>query len=322
MIHKKQTPEPSNFIPECPLYNEPALRKQDWGSYCIQNCSPVTCLCMWSFDQSETELLWAIKIEEYYGSYVDFRVLSVDSGGADLIETCMIEEFRVVSESELIVAMAAEIVDAAAHQASPQALETISKYFTTALVQESFFEAAHDTLQELGFKRWDRYSFTQCTLIWWSLKSLMAFWAWLSGSRNLESKSCFQIHGLIDDWHACMVVCCDSDNTLVLVNSCRDELARPISHFFDKVSLIDYLPVLHFCYISLLWTLSSPEVSHCDSRWLRGHGIHELDRIFFLRIHFERTNTRIPIIIFNRHCNRFTILGKWKICFSSWMSPD
>lgn len=65
----------------------------------------------------------------------------------------MIEEFRVVSESELIVAMAAEIVDAAAHQASPQALETISKYFTTALVQESFFEAAHDTLQELGFKR-------------------------------------------------------------------------------------------------------------------------------------------------------------------------
>jgi hypothetical protein len=64
-----------------------------------------------------------------------------------------------------------------AHQASPQALETISKYFDDALVQDTFFEAAHDTLQKLGFKR---------------------------------------------------------DNTFVLVNTCRDELARPISHFFDK----------------------------------------------------------------------------------------
>lgn len=44
-----------------------------------------------------------------------------------------------------------EIVDS--RQASPQALETISKYFGAALVQDTFFGAAHDTLQELGFKR-------------------------------------------------------------------------------------------------------------------------------------------------------------------------
>jgi len=40
-------------------------------------------------------------------------------------------------------------------QASPQALETISKYFDGTLVQDVFFGAAHDTLQQLGFKRWD-----------------------------------------------------------------------------------------------------------------------------------------------------------------------
>lgn len=64
-----------------------------------------------------------------------------------------------------------------ARQASSQALETISKYFHVALVEDAFFQVAYDTLQKLGFRR---------------------------------------------------------DNTIVLVNSCRDELARPISHFFDK----------------------------------------------------------------------------------------
>lgn len=64
-----------------------------------------------------------------------------------------------------------------ARQASPQALETISKYFDGTLVQDTFLGAAYDTLQQLGFKR---------------------------------------------------------DNTFVLVNTCRDELARPISHFFDQ----------------------------------------------------------------------------------------
>lgn len=39
------------------------------------------------------------------------------------------------------------------HQASPQALETIAKYFPVALVEDAYFQAAHDTLQELGFKR-------------------------------------------------------------------------------------------------------------------------------------------------------------------------
>lgn len=40
---------------------------------------------------------------------------------------------------------------------------------------------------------------------------------------------------------------CNRDNTIVLVNSCRDELARPISHFFDKV--LHTLPS-SVCYIN------------------------------------------------------------------------
>lgn len=42
-----------------------------------------------------------------------------------------------------------------ARQASSQALETISKYFHVALVEDAFFQVAYDTLQKLGFRRWD-----------------------------------------------------------------------------------------------------------------------------------------------------------------------